>query len=317
MSIYLTPRGGLAHPVFAGAGPGDQVLAAFAFQPALDAEQLAKVQRALATWSETAPREEAGEPVHCDEPFLSERTLRIRVHNLRDPRAALEQLQSTLAAAAELREGHFSRWRAIHGREEPAAVLDPQAPEELTQFPSHADYLRAVFDLASPPPASEYEGFGRAAFETRTGDIVLEDRGMPLHLPPLRLCYGTARAAFHPATARARLVRDALASVLEGRFAPLTGKAPRFFSHEGKLGEVDRIEVAGRIGYGFAFASPELAQRLSNTRFRYREHELFDALGPIIAEQRLAPIATWQRFGKPFAKSWKSLEMHVVQLWET
>jgi hypothetical protein len=316
-AIYLTPRGGLEHRVFESSGPGDQFLAAYAFEPPLDEAGLAAVQRALDVWSHAAARAEPDEPVHCDEPFLSPRTLRIRVHNLLDPRAALGELSRVLGEAAPVREAHHSRWRALPEREEPSPVLDPDAPVELSQFADHAGYLRAVFDPASPPPASGYEGFGRGAFETRTGDIVLEDRGMPLHLAPLRLCYGTARARFLAPDSRSQIVRDALAPALERAFSPLAqAKTPRFFDHAGALGEIDRIEAAGQRGYGFAFASPELIQRLANTHFRYREHELFEALIPLVESAKLAPVATWQRFGRPFAKSWKSVEMHVLQLWE-
>jgi len=315
--IHMTPRGGLAHPVFEGGGPGDQILCAYAFEPALDEAGLERARQILDAWSESAARAEASEPVHCDEPFLSPRALRIRVHNLQRPAPALEELTRHLAAAVALREAHHSRWRALPEREEPAPVLDPNGPEELTQFASHAAYLGAVFDLAGPPPASEYEGFGQAAFETRAGDIVLEDRGMPLHLPPLRICYGTGRAEFRPADAQAAKVRDALTASVAQTFAELANpRVPRFFDHAGALGQLDRLHLGNRDGFGFAFASPELVQRLANTRFRYREHELFEALAATVEAVGLSPVVTWQRFGKPFAKSWKSLEVHVFQLWE-
>ncbi|MBS2032801.1 MAG: hypothetical protein JST54_33315 [Deltaproteobacteria bacterium] len=313
---HLTPRGGLEHPVFRGAGPGDQLLAALAFEPKLTDAQLETAQAILDKWSHDAARAEAEEPCHCDEPFLGERTLRLRVHNLVEPLAALRELVQALGGALPVREGHFSRWRAFEDREDPAAVLDPDAPEERTQFPAHEDYLRAVFDPASMPPASEYESQGKGAFETRTGDIVLEDRGVPLHLPPLRIGYGTARARFTTADARTGLVRDALAEALQPFSELAATRPPRFFEHTGGFDRVDRLEVAGRVGYGFAFASPELIQRVSVNRFRFREAEIFEALVGVIGRLELAPIVTWQRFGKPFAKSWRQEEMHVFQLWE-
>jgi hypothetical protein len=315
--LHQTPRGGLDHRVFEGMGPADQVLAAYAFEPPLDEPQIVQAQALLDAWSQSAERAEAEEPCHCDEPFLGPRTLRMRVHNLVRPREALREFQTRLAQALPLREAHHSRWAAVEDREEPVAVLDPDAPEERTQFPAHADYLQALFDPASLPPASEYESQGKGAFETRTGDIVLEDRGVPFHLPPLRIGYGTAQAPFTAVDARTHAVRDALGPALTRTFGDLAGApVPRFFDHTGKLGEVDRIAVAGRVGCGFAFASPELVQRLSTHRFRYREAELFEALTAVIAAAGLAPRVSWQRFGKPFAKSWKAVEMHVFQLWE-
>jgi len=314
---HLTPRRGLEHPVFQGAGPGDQLLAALAFEPKLTDAQLKIAQAILDKWSHDAARAEAEEPCHCDEPFLGERTLRIRVHNLAEPLNALRELVKSLGDTLPLREGHFSRWRAFEDREEPAAVLDPEAPEERTQFPVHDDYLRAVFDPESLPPASEYESQGKGAFETRTGDIVMEDRGVPLHLPPLRIGYGTARAKFTPTDAQASRVRDAIQAALKQTFDTLAAaKLPQIFDHVGAIGTVDRVEITGRVGYGFALASPELIQRLSVNRFRFREAEIFEALADAISKLELAPIVTWQRFGKPFAKSWRQEDMHVFQLWE-
>lgn len=315
--LFQTPRGGLEHRVFASAGPLDQLVAVYAFEPPLDEGQLARAQAELDRWSESAAREDLEEPCHCDEPFLSPRTLRVKVHNLLRPREELTRLTDALSAGLPVRERHFARWVPVPARQELALALDPEAPEEVTNFPRHSDYLRAVFDFDAPPPASEYESQGKGAFETRTGDIVLEERGIPLHLPPLRIAYGTAQARFTPLDARARAVRDALTAALQRAFAPLAGaRVPTFFDHGGKPGEVDRLEVSGRVGYGFGIASPELIQRISAMRFRYREPELFEALVPLVGELGLAPVVTWQRFGKPFAKEWKAVEIHVFQLWE-
>jgi hypothetical protein len=316
-TLHTTPRGGLDHPVFAGAGPHDQLLVALAFEPPLTEAELAAVQAELDRWSAAVPRAEAGEPAHCDEPFLGERTLRIRVHNLVDPRAALRELVAALGAIAPLRELHASRWVVLPERDAPAAVLDPAAPEERIHFPSHDDYLRSVFDLSHLPAASEYESQGNGAFQTRTGDIVLEERGVPLHLPPLRIGYGTAKASFAPADARTAAVRDALAASLARAFGDLAAaRTPRFSDHAGAVGQLDRLQLGARAGYGFALQSPELVQRLSVQRYRYREPELFEALAEVIRERELAPIVTWQRFGKPFGKEWRSVELHVFQLWE-
>ena len=316
-SIYQTPRGGLAHPVFEGAGPTDQLGATFAFWPALDDAQLVEAQQVLNHWSERAERVEPDEPVHCDEPFLSPRALRVRVHTLAHPREAVSALLASLGQAVPVREAHFARYLFTDDGQEPAVIRDPTAPPALTHFPRHENYLAAVFDPASPPPASEYESQVRGALETRSGDIVLEDRGPPLHLPPLRIGYGTARAAFTPPDARAHHLAQALAGALARTFGRLAGAAPPPFSdHLGTPGAVDRVSVADRVGYGFAFASPQLAQRLTQTRFRYREPELFDALGALVAQEGLAPIVTWQRFGKPFAKDRTVVAMHVFQLWE-
>jgi hypothetical protein len=317
--LHQTPHGGLGHRVFAGMGPVDQVTAAFAFEPPLTDAQLQQAQAALDHFSQTALREDADEPCHCDEPFLSPRTLRIRVHNLVEPVLALQQLQDALAGALPLRELHLARWAPVRGGAEGelGLVVDPAMPEEQSRFPRHDDYLRAVFDLAEPPPASEYASQGNGAYATPSGDIVVEERGMPLHLPPLRLCYGTAQSRFAPSDARCVELAQSLGTVLQSTFAPLAaGKAPRFFEHGGGFGKVDRLQVAHRQGFGFAVASPELVQRLSATRYRYREHELFEALLALTLSQELAPIVTWQRFGQPFAKDFRNVQMHVIQLWE-
>lgn len=317
--LHQTPRGGLGHRVFEKMGPGDQVTSAFVFEPPLTEPQLTLAQRALDVLSQEAPRADAEEPCHCDEPFLSPRSLRIKVHNLLEPVAALTHLQQRLAAELPLREAHHARWAPVPGGPEGelGLVVDPAMPEEQSRFPRHDDYLRAVFDLAEPPPASEYASQGNGAFSTAAGDIVLEERGMPLHLPPLRLCYGTAQAHVAPADARAAEVAGALTEALQGAFAPLAAaRAPRFFDRASQFGKVDRLQVAHRAGYGFALPSAELVQRLSTTRYRYREHELFEALLGLTQRLALAPTVTWQRFGKPFARELRTVEVHVVQLWE-
>ena len=317
--LHQTPRGGLSHRVFEQMGPVDQLTAAFAFEPPLSEAQLQQAQAALDHFSQSAPRADADEPCHCDEPFLSPRTLRIRVHNLLEPVQALQQLHGALSESLPLRELHLARWAPVRGGAdgELGLVVDPAMPEEQNRFPRHDDYLRAVFDLAEPPPASEYASQGNGAYATPSGDIVLEERGMPLHLPPLRLCYGTAQSRFMPADARCTAVAQALGAALEQSFTPLAAaKAPRFFEHGGGFGQVDRLQLAHRQGFGFALASPELVQRLSATRYRYREHELFEALLSLTRSLELAPIVTWQRFGQPFAKDFRSVQMHVIQLWE-
>lgn len=324
MSMRVLPEGGLEHPVFRGLGPADQINVVATWRRNANEAELAEATDIVRRWSETEARADKEEPCHCDEPWVGPAAVRARVHNLLEPKVALERLVSALGKVGPgLAELHLARWLYLPRGDQHGLALHPKHPaDELTDFPTHDDYVRALFDLAGPTPASEYEQVLKGAFETRHGDVVTEDRGMPLFFEGMRLGYGTVRAGFTPPDARTFQVAKAVRAALDAAFAPLVrgsnakGPWPQLFDRMQKLGMVDRLTFGHRIGYGFALPSSDLVHRATATRFRFREQELFEALQSAIATLELAPVISWQRFGKPFAGEMRFVELHVVQLWE-
>jgi hypothetical protein len=312
----LWPPGGLDHPLFDAPGPQDHVLAVLTFAGPQAEPALQQAEAALQAWSRGAGRLDPNDAVHAEEPWLSRTSLRVRAHNLQHPREALRRLLTRLEqAGVPVAEAFFSRLEPIGGGLY-APARAPAHPRERAHFHDADEFLATLFDPAAEPPASEYESQLRGAIRLPTGELLLEERGMPLYLPGLRLGYGNARGGFTAPDARTREVRDALSAALDASFRGLLGKRPTFFDHTGRPGELDRLSARGRVGYGFGVPSAELVYRYTQELYRYREPELFEAVEQAVAKLGLSSAVAWQRYGEALHGELRASQMHVVQLWE-
>jgi len=236
--------------------------------------------------------------------------------NARAPLGALQQRLGALGV--EPRELLVGLHRLIDGVGE--TTVFPAGTRVAPAASGIQDYWDQCFDLRAPAPDSERDDECWATpAELRFGR---------LEVPGLRLCYRTPTALCLDGDARAGAVGSALRRALRERFTGLAHPWPRDGQRRAAAIPVprdrsgrparrlERIYRLGRAGYRFSIDATELCVELlredqRGTAYRYREHELFQAVQATIAALGLEPVAMWRRFP---TRGW--LEHIEVQLWE-
>ena len=307
----LVPEEGPSSPLFEIVDAGDTVQATFLFRAALTEPQLDEAERAVLAWF--AGAEWGGRlPILVDE-TLTTSCLHVAVTGVRTARAALGLLLETLVGmGVPVLRAVFVRLRGDGDRDALVRGMDPSARPQV-EYDDPEEWWRACFDPSAPPPLSE----DRAEL-ARDNNALLEidrttfaeQRGLPLHLTQLRICYGLAEARFDPEEgARAadvgRVLQGAIGERLcagDGAIAP-----PATYNLRRETGApLDRIRAGSRVGYSCAFHAADLREFLHNHLFRFREYELMLAVRDTVRALDLEPVVCWRRFNGRY----------VLQLWE-
>lgn len=233
-------------------------------------------------------------------------------------------VEAIAASGVPVRRALFARLPASSDRDAIVRQMDPGARPEV-HYTDAGDWWRACFDEHVAPPLSEdraeLASDENALLET-PGTTLAELRGMPLHVPGLRICYGLADWTFEDdrakpstpavrdaAAVRARDVSRVLGATLDARFRagdPHEERPLPYNRLRHADGPLDCIRATNRVGYSCAFHTASLRERLHDPFFRYREHELMLALRDAARAVGLAPVVCWRRF----------TGRYVVQLWE-
>ena len=259
---------------------------------------------------------------------LTPTCLHVAVTGVMTARGALSALLVALGGArVGVGRAVFARRRADGDRDALVLGMDPSARRQV-EYDDPGEWWRACFDTSAPPPLSE----DRAEL-AKDDDALLEvgattfaeHRGVPLHVPGMRICYGLGEVAYdEPGHERSPLrspppeeeegihrgheVARVLGAALDQRFH--VGDAESRPAHYNRLRQpdapFDRIRVGDRIGYSSAFRAPDLREFLHDHLFRYREYELMLAVRDAVGALDLEPVACWRRFNGRY----------VLQLWE-
>ncbi len=351
---HVLPEGGLASSVFEGATSADHVVLLAGFGRALDEAERTRLEHTLWLWLDGVQVVTPGSVLTEGRYGLEGNGLRVRLENARAPAAEMATLLADLEAAGiPLAETELALWRMSDRVMGP--VAHPAAPRGNAWFPDFPAYWKEVWDFAIAAPASESPMHLKGATSDPDGSIgSLEERGTPLWVPDLRICYGVA--SFSSATAADARTDEVSAAVTEtlaqrfARFAPPApaapaatsggwakagaatwGKAgksgfgsiagaspgvPEPFARDGSRGRVERLVVEGRVGFGFALDYGPLLQTHGADRLRYREQEVMGALAAVIARLGLALVILWQREARPLFGPLSVAQTLLVQLWE-
>jgi hypothetical protein len=206
----------------------------------------------------------------------------------------------------------FTRLRADGDRDAVVRGMDPAARPQV-EYDDPGDWWRACFDPHALPPISEdrVELAHDDDALLEVGDTTYaERRGLPLHVPEVRICYGLADVTFEEdPTARGDEVAQVLRGAIDRGFRA-GDEALRRPAHYNRLLQVDapldRIRARDRLGYSCAFHAGDLRDFLHDHLFRYREYELMLACRDAALAVDLEPVICWRR----------SQGRYVVQLWE-
>jgi hypothetical protein len=241
-------------------------------------------------------------PVLVDE-RLTPSCLHVAVTGVRTAERALGLLLDVLArTGTPVARAVFTRHRADGDRDALVRGMDPNAQPQV-EYDDPREWWRACFDAGAPPPLSE----DRAEL-SRDDNALLEDgrttyverRGLPLHLPDLRICYGLGDVTFDISPGDSDVARRGeVARALKGAIAERFGA--------GAIEPAPACVRAGdRAGYSCAFKADGLREFLHDNLFRYREYELMLAIRDVARALDLEPVVCWRRFDRRY----------VLQLWE-
>lgn len=306
----LVPQEGPLSPLFECVDAADTVEATFLFRGSLTDAQLDDAEGAVLGWF--AGAEWGGRlPILVDE-TLTASCLYVAVTGVKTARQALGLLLETLVAMGlPVARAVFVRLRADGDRDALVRGMDPTARPQV-EYDDPCEWWQACFDPNCPPPLSE----DRAELARDCNALLeidqttyAEQRGLPLHLSDLRICYGLADARFDEAPSdRGREVASALHAALGERFGGgESGAAPayynRLFESDAPL---DRVRAGSRVGYSLAFQAHDLREFLHSHLFRYREYELMLAVRDTARALDLEPVVCWRRLNGRY----------VLQLWE-
>jgi hypothetical protein len=318
----LVPADGPENPAFAHVAPSDVVHATALFARPLSGAELDAAEEAVLSWLGETDWDAFPQLV---EQAVSPACAHVAVTGITSAAEPLARFVEALAASGvPVRRALFARLPASSDREALVRQMDPGARPEV-HYTDPGDWWRACFDETAAPPLSEDRAElacdDNALVETPETTLA-ERRGMPLHVPGLRICYGLADWTFEDDRAddgtpsvraanvvRARDVSRVLAAALEARFraGDPAQERPRLYNRLGHAeGPLDRIRAEDRVGYSCAFHAESLREKLHDPFFRYREHELMLALRDAARAVGLAPVVCWRRF----------TGRYVVQLWE-
>jgi hypothetical protein len=275
-------------------------------EPALDL-----AERAVLSWFESA--EWGGCVPTLVEETLTPECLHFAVTGVKSAHGALGSLLRTLGdIGVPVSRGVFTRSRADGDRDAIVRSMDPRARPQV-EYDDPRDWWRACFDLEAPPPMSEDRvelAYDDNAILEVGETTYAERRGLPLHVPDVRICYGLADVVFEEDDPpRGGDVARALDGALDHHFRG-GDEALRRPSHYNRLLEhgapLDRIRAGSRVGYSCAFTAVDLREFLHDHLFRYREYELMLALRDAVRALGLEPVICWRRFRGRY----------VVQMWE-
>jgi hypothetical protein len=316
----LVPEGGPANPLFERVEGGDVIEATVLFRGSLPEAELDEAERAVTAWF--AGAEWGGRMPTLVEETLTSTCLHVAVTGVRTARSALELLLRTLLAlGVPMRRAVFARRRADGDRDALVRGMDPTARPEV-EYDDAGAWWQACFDAGAPPPMSE----DRAEL-AQDDDALLEmgkttyaeRRGLPLHVPGVRICYGLGAALGSdddgvPTRSGADVSRgEEIARALQGALAERFVGGDEALSrpvHENRYhapdAPLDRILAGGRAGYSCSFRARDLREFLHDHHYRYREYELMLALRDVARAMDLEPVVCWRR----------QEGRYVVQLWE-
>jgi hypothetical protein len=282
------------------------------FKGALADSALDDAERALLQWFARA--EWGGQEPTLVEEILTAECLHVAVTGVRSAQGALGLLLSSLTALdVPVSRAVFARLRADGDRDATVRGMDPGARPQV-EYDDSADWWRACFDPAAAPPLSEdrveLTHDDNALLEV--GDTTYaERRGLPLHVPDVRICYGLADVLFEDedSESRARDAARVLQVAVEQRFRAGEDASRRPAHYNRGLetdAALDRIRAGERTGYSCAFSASDLREFLHDHLFRYREYELMLALRDTVRALDLEPVVCWRRFKGRY----------IVQLWD-
>jgi hypothetical protein len=306
----MVPQEGPLSPLFESVDAADTVEATFLFRGVLTDAELDDAECAVLGWF--AGAEWGGRlPILVDETLTTSR-LYVAVTGVRTARHALTLLLDTLVGmGVPVARAVFVRLRADGDRDALVRGMDPTARPQV-EYDDPGEWWRACFDPKAAPPLSE----DRAEL-ARDNNALLEidqttyaeQRGLPLHLSDLRICYGLGDARLAEPSDRGRDVARVLKTAIGEHFGVGEGGAAppvcynRLLERDAPL---DRIQAAGRVGYYCVFHALELREFLHTHLFRYREYELMLAIRDTVRALDLEPVVCWRRVNGRY----------VLQLWE-
>jgi hypothetical protein len=221
------------------------------------------------------------------------------------------------------KDAWFTRWGMLPHVGVMGPLPDPRMPPTRPGYPNPRAYLDDLWNPEAVMPASEFDRELKGAFMARGDNLVLEVRGMPLFWPGWRIGYGLHPILDLPSDPRAGVVAQALVAHLTARWRDVfkaPGKehmrpVPR--DRDWTEDRVSKVRCGTRVGYTFSIESVQLLDWPAPPVCRFREAELFEAVLTAASELALAPVVTWQRFGKDLMMGpLRKPEEVVIQLWE-
>lgn len=318
-AIHTVPEGGLSHPVFEGCGPDSRVHCIVGFSGSLNGPQSTLLAAALAGW------ERAHAPVYSMRE-VAEDHVSLIVTRLADARSALSTLLETLRDALPVNEVILQRWEHPEGHPVAGPIPDPRAREVsmAPAFDTFDDFWDACWSEQGPVPVPENRHYLRGGMLDANRKIVLEQRGMPIWFPDVRVCFGALSGSgeeYADVDAEGSRVLAALEAGLGERFSRTwsrpgsQGAAPMPSIRSGDPG-IELVRYRGRTGYAFAIGCQSLLHWHAPSVCRYREPEALDAIRNVVLEQGLAPMIMWRRFHDPIPGTpMGTPTVVVVNLW--
>ena len=318
MDVHMVPEDGPENPLFARVEKADSIHVTIAFARALGDAELDAVERIALGWYRDA--EWQGTPPQLENETLVPTCLHLAITGVTTARAPLTTLIDALRrAGVPLHQVILGRFGPDKVRATLLALMDPGAPREA-RYDDEGAWWRACFDASSAPPLSEDQGelftdenaLIEGVIEGR-GTTFAEHRGLPLHVPGMRICYGVGDFQFTEGDRRSMEVTRVFRAALDVRFRgcwpePFEGMVrPAAYNVKGQRdGALDRIQKDGKVGYSCLFTTRDLREFLHGHVFRYREYELMLALRDTARALDLEAVVCWKRFTRRY----------VIQLWE-
>jgi tetratricopeptide (TPR) repeat protein len=303
--LVKIPDKGPAHHLFKGLPENEGISMFFTYKSDFDEGEFKKAEKAITSWYKGTDWKSMGtydEKVRLS-PIPYKNGFEVHFMGVRSPRKAMEDaIRRFKTIKPDLVELLILRRALDKGCDALGPVVeDPTAPEfKVTE--SEEEFWSLTFDVKKPIPYPEDAKGMLTVFPMNDGSMVTELRGPITYMPGLRISYGLVNVkelACDDASKRAgQLLQKKLAKYFYREM-------PDVFNKEGELdGPLDRIEKDGRKGFAFALKRDQLVEPYSK-RFRYKEYELFSALGEVIKELGLAPVIHWSR---DYA--------YIVNIWE-
>lgn len=293
-AVQVVPQGSLTHPVYEGCGKDSRLHCIVGFSRPLTGPESILVELILTAW------ERAFAPVFMGRDIG--RWLSVVVTQLEQPVHALSLLLESLEASLPVAEVVTSRWEHPEGHPVAGPVADPASRTVAMQptFDTFESYWDSAWSSSGPAPVPESHAYLKGALFDRNRKLVLEQRGMPVWFPDVRVCFGALSGngeEYLPADEVGEQVWAALRESIEHRFSALGGQGPAPLPaiRSGEDG-IERVSYRGKTGYAFAIGSEALLHWHAPSACRYREPELLEAIREVIVARGLAPVLMWRRF---------------------
>jgi hypothetical protein len=314
--VRTVPDGGLQHPVYEGCGLDSRLHCIVNFSRALQGPEGTVLDALIAAW------EREFSPVFANREVARDH-ISVIVTQVADPVRALSILLASLEEALPVSEVITSRWEHPEGQRVAAPVADPRARgvEMVANFDTFDAYWDAAWSEAGPIPVPENDFYLKGAFFNRDRKVVLEQRGMPVWFPDVRVCFGALSGnseEYLPIDAEGEALYQALCAAFEARFANAWGVriVPLPGVRSGEDG-VELMRYRGRTGYSFALGCEALLQWHAPSVCRYREPEALAVLREVVLARGLAPMIMWRRFHEPIpGMRLGTPSVMVVNLWK-